>query len=249
MASAFVDALPIPDQIRMQDVLADVQVHGQWKDVASGVQAFKSALAFVPYIVFGLFLLLFILLGKVSGGLIWFGSGLTASGLFFGGMVLVMRGVLNQAMEAADDVFLRFESLSSLADYTVAHVIVAPIVLVVIGVALIVLGVVLTRKRYGGTPGAIGHAGGTVKAAHAKRTAEGQNPSAVFFWAALPLPRIKRKRRLRTERNPPPKSAVCPGRKTEETARCPPPASSARSPGNWCGCPRCQSARRISGCR
>ena len=149
VASAFVDALPIPDEIRLQDVF-DVHVHGHWSYVASGVQAFKSALMFVPYIVFGLFLLLFILLGKVPGGLIWFGSGLAASGLFFGAMVLAMRGALNQAMEIADSVFLRFESLSALADYTVAHVIAAPIVLTVVGVALIVLGVVLTRKRYGG---------------------------------------------------------------------------------------------------
>lgn len=149
--SAFMDDMDIPDAIDLHQALEQHTARAIWTRSAMGIRTFYGAFHIVAFIGFGVILALLVLLGRLSGGLIWFGSGVLASGLLFTGTLMVIKGALSAAAMRGfwfpGGAEIPYTSIVAFFDYTAGKMVVAPIVFVVVGAAALAGGLILGNGR------------------------------------------------------------------------------------------------------
>ena len=152
IASQFVEMIDLPDVINLNEVLEEAGNEQQFQDVVTGIQVFKRMLNIVPTIVFTLILIGFCLLGRIQGGLTWFGAGIMTSGLLFLGALYAFKSVLFEAVGSgigriSQGIAIEHASIVSLVNYTVGRMSPMPIIFIILGIASIAAAFVIKHKQ------------------------------------------------------------------------------------------------------
>ena len=157
-ASQFIGAIELPDEIDLHQIFADAEHGPQFHSAVRYIRAFKRSFSIVPYVVFALLLVFLFLLGRISGGLIWFGAGIMASGTLALTAIYACKGIVSQAAARGfgSGGTVRYASIASLVNYTVDRITLMPVVFIVLGAAAFAGGFVVkylrTRHRAGAAP-------------------------------------------------------------------------------------------------
>lgn len=149
MAQQIVAGLGLPESLVLEDLVNDM-APGTVEMITGYVGLAQTWFGVLAYVVFMVFLVLCLLLMKVSGGFSWFGVSAILSGLI-GYVAITMTGNLERIESIAgfdaSSLPIPKDVVGEIVAFTFSGMKMLPLVFMVVGLVALIVGILLGRKR------------------------------------------------------------------------------------------------------